>query len=127
MSQIDQIKEILGWLKVVFGALVAVDVSLIAWLAQNFHSTDTILVVLAVVAVLVTTVGIVSVNHAAFRRIAQLEKLQWYGPLLQQWSSSSSACSSSFTKPPRRVKSSEQRGVWYASRSCSLIQLYRLE
>ena len=75
MSQIDQIKEILGWLKVVFGALVAVDVSLIAWLAQNFHSTDTILVVLAVVAVLVTTVGIVSVNHAAFRRIAQLEKL----------------------------------------------------
>jgi len=75
MSQIDQIKEILGWLKVVFGALVAVDVSLIAWLSQNFHSADTILVVLAVVAVLLTTVGIVSVNHAAFRRIAQLEKL----------------------------------------------------
>ena len=75
MSQIDQIKEIVGWLKVVFGALVAVDVSLIAWLSQNFHSADTILVVLAVVAVLLTTVGIVSVNHAAFRRIAQLEKL----------------------------------------------------
>jgi 4-hydroxybenzoate polyprenyltransferase len=75
MSQIDQIKEILGWLKVVFGALVAVDVSLIAWLAQNFHSADAILVVLAVVAVLATTAGIVSVNHAAFRRIAQLEKL----------------------------------------------------
>jgi len=30
---------------------------------------------LAIVAVLVTTVGIVSVNRTAFRRIAQLEKL----------------------------------------------------
>ena len=60
---------------VVFGALVAVDVSLIAWLAQNFHSADVVLIVLAVIAVIATTVGIVSVNHAAFRRIAQLEKL----------------------------------------------------
>ncbi len=75
MSQIDQIKEILGWLKLVFGALVAVDVSLVAWLAQNFHSADTVLVVLGVIAVMATTVGIISVNHAAFRRIAQLEKL----------------------------------------------------
>ena len=75
MSQVDQIKEILGWLKVVFAALVAVDVSLIAWLAQNFHSADAILVVLAVVAVIATTIGIIAVNHAAFRRIAQLEKL----------------------------------------------------
>ena len=75
MSRTDQIKETLGWLKVVFGALVAVDVSLIAWLAQNFHSADVVLIILAVMAVIATTVGIINVNHAAFRRIAQLEKL----------------------------------------------------
>ena len=33
VSKADRIKEALGWLKVVFAALVAVDVSLIAWLA----------------------------------------------------------------------------------------------
>jgi len=38
MSQSDRIKEEIGWLKLVFGALVAVDVSLIAWLAQNYKA-----------------------------------------------------------------------------------------
>jgi hypothetical protein len=31
MSQAERIKELLGWLKIVFTALVAIDVSLIAW------------------------------------------------------------------------------------------------
>lgn len=75
MSQSERIKETLGWLKVVFAALVAIDVSLIAWLAQSFRSTDAVLVVLALIAVAGTTAGIVAVNHAAFRRIAQLENL----------------------------------------------------
>ena len=46
MSQAERIKELLGRLKIVFAALVAVDVSLIAWLAQNFRSADAVLVVL---------------------------------------------------------------------------------
>ncbi|MEK6807101.1 MAG: hypothetical protein AABY95_10695 [Pseudomonadota bacterium] len=75
MSQAERIKETLGWLKVVFAALVAIDVSVIAWLAQNFRTADAVLIVLAVSAVAGTTVAIVGVNHAAFRRLAQLEKL----------------------------------------------------
>lgn len=75
MSQAERIKETLGWLKVVFAALVAVDVSLIAWLAQNFRTAESVIVVLALLAVTGTTAGIVAVNHAAFRRLAQLENL----------------------------------------------------
>lgn len=75
MSKADRIKEALGWLKVVFVALVAVDVSLIAWLAQNFQSAENILVVLAFIAVVCTTAAIVGVNHAAYKRIAELENL----------------------------------------------------
>ena len=75
MSQVDRIKEILGWLKVVFGALVAVDVSLIAWLAQNFQHGEDVLVVIALLAVIATTGAIVLVNHAAYRRISELENL----------------------------------------------------
>jgi len=75
MSKADRIKEALGWLKVVFAALVAVDISLIAWLAQNFQSAETILIVLAFLAVVSTTAAIVAVNHAAYKRIADLENL----------------------------------------------------
>lgn len=75
MSRADRIKEALGWLKVVFAALVAVDISLIAWLAQNFQSADSVLVILALVAVVCTTAAIIGVNHAAYRRIAELENL----------------------------------------------------
>lgn len=75
MSRADRIKEALGWLKVVFVALVAVDVSLIAWLAQNFQTADSVLVVLAFVAVVCTTAAIIGVNHAAYKRIAELENL----------------------------------------------------
>lgn len=75
MSKADRIKEALGWLKVVFASLVAVDISLIAWLAQNFQSADNILVVLAFLAVVCTTAGVIGVNHAAYNRIAELENL----------------------------------------------------
>lgn len=74
MSEADRIKETLSWLKVVFAALVAVDVSVIAWLAQYFRTADTILVVLASAAAIGTTAAIVGVNRAAFSRLAQLEK-----------------------------------------------------
>ncbi len=75
MSQSERIKETVGWLKVVFVALVAIDVSLIAWLAQNFRTAEAVVVVLATIAVAGTTAGIIAVNHAAFRRIAKLENL----------------------------------------------------
>ena len=75
MSQIDQIKEQIGWLKVVFGGLIAIDVSLLAWLAQNFRTAYFSLIVLSVIAVAGTTIAIVGVNHSAFRRMAKLEKL----------------------------------------------------
>ena len=73
MSKAERIKEPLGWLKIVFAALVAVDVSLIAWLAQNFRTAEAVTLLLALFAVAGTTTGIVAVNHAAFRRLAQLE------------------------------------------------------
>jgi hypothetical protein len=75
MSKSDRLKEELGWLKLVFGALVAVDASLIAWLAQNYSSAATILVVSGFIGVVVVTLVGVLVNRAAIRRFKQLEKV----------------------------------------------------
>jgi hypothetical protein len=74
MSKSDRIREELGWLKLVFGALVAIDVSLIAWLAQNYASVPNVLVVSGFVAVAIVTFAVVWVNRAAIKRFDQLEK-----------------------------------------------------
>jgi len=75
MSKAERLKEEIGVLKVAFGALIAIDVSLIAWLAQNFSTANPVLAVLALVSVAATTVGVVCVSHAMFRRTARLEDL----------------------------------------------------
>jgi hypothetical protein len=75
MSRAERIKEEIGWLKLVFGGFIAVDVSLVAWLAQNYKVADTYLLVLAVAAIIAVTVVLVAVNRSAFKRMARLEDL----------------------------------------------------
>ena len=75
MSRAERIKEMLHWFRIVFGALVLVDISLFAWLAQNFRSAETVLLVAASLGAAFATAGIIFVNHAAFRRMAELEDL----------------------------------------------------
>jgi hypothetical protein len=38
MSKLDDIKAQIGWLKIIFGAMVAAGLSVVAWLLQNFNS-----------------------------------------------------------------------------------------
>ena len=51
MSRSDRIKEEIGWLKVVFAAVVAVDVSLVGWIAENYEGVSRLLVVCTFVGV----------------------------------------------------------------------------
>ena len=75
MAKIDRIKEEIGWLKVVFGILVATDISLLAWLAEKFDSAPKVQVIVSLVVVVIVTGAIVWVNHVAYGRIQQLEDL----------------------------------------------------
>lgn len=75
MSKTDKLKEEIGWLKVVFGILVATDISLIAWLAQSHAKANVLLLILCGFAVIVITVIVIWVNHAAYRKIDELEDL----------------------------------------------------
>jgi len=74
MSEADQIKEEVGWLKLVFAALIAIEVSL-SWLAQNYATAQILIVVGAFVTVVAIGLGIVWVNRTAFRRMRQLRDL----------------------------------------------------
>jgi len=73
MSKADHLKEEIGWLKVAFGIAVAVDVSLVAWVAQNYETAKPLVIVAATIAAVVVAVVIVLVNRRAFRRIDELE------------------------------------------------------
>jgi hypothetical protein len=73
MAKIDRIKEEIGWLKLVFGVLVAIDASLVGWLAQNYASASRLLLLAGVGATAVVTLAVVRVNRLAYRRIQQLE------------------------------------------------------
>ncbi len=75
MSEADEIKEEVGWLKLIFAALLAIEVSVIGWLAQNYTTTQPLIVVGAFVTVVAIGLGIVWVNRTAFRRMRQLRDL----------------------------------------------------
>jgi hypothetical protein len=74
MSKTDRIKEELGWLKLVFGIFIAVDVSLIAWLAQNLDKATSLLRFFATASVILVTLVVVWINRAAMQRFKELEK-----------------------------------------------------
>ena len=74
LSKTDRIKEELGWLKIVFAIFVAVDVSLMAWLAQNYDELSQVLTVCGFLGVVFVTSVVVWVNQAAIKRFKELEK-----------------------------------------------------
>ncbi|AWN16336.1 hypothetical protein [Salinisphaera sp. LB1] len=66
-------KEAIGWLKVAFGIAIALDASVVAWLAQNYAAASPIVVFAAVIAAVVIAVGIIVINRRAYGRIEELE------------------------------------------------------
>jgi ABC-type phosphate/phosphonate transport system permease subunit len=73
VSQAESLKEAIGWLKVVFGLLVAVDISLIGWLAQNYGKAQIGLLIIAWAATMAATVAIILAYLAAYRHINNLK------------------------------------------------------
>jgi len=73
VSKAESLKEAIGWLKVVFGLLVAIDISLIAWLAQNYARAQAILLIMGWAATIATSAAIALVCLAPYRRINELQ------------------------------------------------------
>lgn len=74
MSKADRLKENLAWLKLFFGAFFAVDVSVIAWLAQNYSTAKPVIVMGAFIVTIALTLGLVFIIRRAYKRIEQLEE-----------------------------------------------------
>jgi membrane protein YdbS with pleckstrin-like domain len=75
MSKLEKIKEQLNWLKLAFGMLIAVNFSLVGWMAQNYANANNILVILSLATVIVVTIILIYVAQKARLKIDELEDL----------------------------------------------------
>ena len=73
MSKLDRLKEELAWLKVVFSVFALIDVSLVAWIAQNYGSASRLLVVASFLGAFSVTSTIIWINRKAMKRFKALE------------------------------------------------------
>jgi hypothetical protein len=73
MSRGERLKEEIGWLKVVFALAVALDASLIGWLAQNYDAMSTLFFAVSVLLALLLALLLAYVNREAYRRLKDLE------------------------------------------------------
>ena len=74
MAYIDKLKEEIGWLKVVFAISIATDISLIAWLIENFRTSDPFLLLIGGIGALLIMFVIIWINSIAYQKINKLEE-----------------------------------------------------
>jgi NO-binding membrane sensor protein with MHYT domain len=75
MSQIDRVKEKIGWYKVLFGVLIAAALSLLAWLVNNLVTVPTWQLLCGVAGAVVVCAGIIAVHFYALKLIDSLGDL----------------------------------------------------
>jgi hypothetical protein len=75
IAKIDEIKELIGFLKVLFATFVAIDVSLIAWLTKNYLSNSTLFNSGAFMLIVLFSIAIVIDVKAILKNIKRLKDL----------------------------------------------------
>lgn len=75
MARIDKLKEEIGWLKIIFAILIATDISLIAWLVENYGKVKKLLLIVGLIGALLVTIIIVWIDYTANKKIDELEGL----------------------------------------------------
>ena len=75
MSRAEKIKEQIGWLKVAFGLLTAVIVSLVGYIATSYKIAEPIMLIVALLLTVLLSFGVIVVNKKAFDKMDELEEL----------------------------------------------------
>jgi len=75
MGKIDKQKELIGYLKVVFSILVAVDLSLVAWVFKHTNDAPVYYLYASAIIVVLITGGIIGINRFILAKIDELEDM----------------------------------------------------
>ncbi|MEL6749442.1 MAG: hypothetical protein AAFO09_04035 [Pseudomonadota bacterium] len=74
MSEEKCLELEIGWYKVVFAILAAIDVSLLGWIAQNYATTNITTRVLCYTTILSATISIIFINIRVFNCLKNREQ-----------------------------------------------------
>ncbi len=75
MSEVDEIKEFIGYLKVIFALILATTVGLISWLVQNYNSTEKLLVYADILLIIILIIALILINRKILSDIRRLREL----------------------------------------------------
>ena len=75
VPKLEKAKEELGWLKVLFAITVATDLSLMAYLAQNYNDQERLFSILNGSTIILVTFIIVIINRKAYEKIDEIGEL----------------------------------------------------
>ena len=75
MGKIDKLKESIGYLKVIFSILIAIDVSLIAWIFKNSETAGDARIIISSLIVVFVTIALILTNKTILNKIDDLEEL----------------------------------------------------
>ena len=75
MSEEKQIEQAIGWYKVVFTILSAIDISLFAWFVQHYASESLVLLFVCAIGIISVTVIIVTINKHVIKLLNRLREL----------------------------------------------------
>ncbi len=75
MSELDEIKEFIGYLKVIFALVLATTIGLISWLVQNYQSAGKLLLYADVLLVVVLVITLILINRKILSDIERLKEL----------------------------------------------------
>ena len=74
-AAIDEIKEFIGYLKVVFALVLATTIGLIGWLVQNYKSTERLLIYADILLIFALVIALILINRKILSDIKQLKEL----------------------------------------------------
>ena len=75
MGRTDKLKEEIGWLKVIFAISIATDISLIAWLIENFGKANLFLYLVGTFGAFLMMFAIDKIDSIARQKMDELEEL----------------------------------------------------
>lgn len=75
MSEEKQIEQAIGWHKVVFAILSAIDISLFAWFVRHYASESLALLFVCAIGIISVTVIIVVINKHVIKLLNRLREL----------------------------------------------------
>ncbi|HBQ44472.1 MAG TPA: hypothetical protein DD716_02320 [Thiomicrospira sp.] len=75
MSKESRIKEELAWLKMVFAIIVAISISILAWMAQNYQTTHVVILMASLFVVALFAWLFVKVVKIVYKKLDELEEI----------------------------------------------------